>query len=214
MDMTNLDLFYRRKSVRDYKEGTIPKEDIMKLLDVATQAPSPKHQQNWHFVVVQNKEVINKIVEAVTKSHKYIASLAKNEEQSKKYLSLLPYYVNFRNASCVVLVYAKEYFMIEEKILRANNVSEDIIKVIKSPEAGAQGIGAAVENLLLAATEMGYGTCYLTGPSHAKTEIEEIIAFEKAEYTLMSLVSLGIPADETPRKPKRIPLEEVVTFIE
>lgn len=212
--MANLDLFYKRKSVRDYKEGTIPKEDIMKLLDVATQAPSPKHQQNWHFVVVQNKEVINKIVEAVTKSHEYIASLAKNEEQAKKYLNLLPYYVNFRNASCVVLVYAKEYFMIEEKILRANNVSEDIINVIKSPEAGAQGIGAAVENLLLAATEMGYGTCYLTGPSHAKTEIEEIIAFEKAEYTLMSLVSLGIPADETPRKPKRLPLEEVVTFIE
>ena len=94
------------------------------------------------------------------------------------------------------------------------NVSEDIIKVIKSPEAGAQGIGAAVQNILLAATEMGYGTCYLTGPSHAKPEIEEIIAFEKPEYTLMSLVSLGIPADETPEKPIRKPLEEVITFIE
>lgn len=212
--MANLDLFYKRKSIRDYKEGLVPKEDIMKLLEIATQAPSPKHQQNWHFVVVQNKEVVNKLVEAVTKSHEYIASLAKDEEQSKKYLSLLPYYVNFRNASCVILVYAKEYFMIEEQILRANNVSEDIIDVIKSPEAAAQGVGAAVENILLAATEMGYGTCYLTGPSHAKTEIEEIIGFEKPEYTLMSLVSLGIPADETPKKPRRKPLEEVVTFIE
>ena len=212
--MVNLDLFYKRKSIRNYKEGIVPKEDIIKLLDVATQAPSPKHQQNWHFVVVQNKDVINKIVEVVSKSHEYIASLIKDEKKTINYMNLLPYYVNFKDASCVILVYAKEYFMIEEKILRENNVSEDVIKVIKSPEAGAQGIGAAVQNILLAATEMGYGTCYLTGPSHAKTEIEEIIAFEKPEYTLMSLVSLGIPADETPEKPRRKPLEEVITFIE
>ena len=212
--MVNLDLFYKRKSVRNYKEGIVPKEDIIKLLEVATQAPSPKHQQNWHFVVVQNKDVVNKIVEVVSKSHKYIASLIKDEKKATNYMKLLPYYVNFKDASCVILVYAKEYFMIEEKILRENNVSEDIIKVIKSPEAGAQGIGAAVQNILLAATEMGYGTCYLTGPSHAKPQIEEIIAFEKPEYTLMSLVSLGIPADETPEKPIRKPLEEVITFIE
>lgn len=212
--MVDLDLFYKRKSVRNYKEGIVPKEDIIKLLEVATQAPSPKHQQNWHFVVVQNKEVINKIVEVVSKSHEYIASLIKDEKKATNYMNLLPYYVNFKDSSCVILVYAKEYFMIEEKILRENNVSEDVIKVIKSPEAGAQGVGAAVENILLAATEMGYGTCYLTGPSHAKTEIEEIIAFEKSEYTLMALVSLGIPADETPDKPRRKPLEEVITFIE
>jgi len=212
--MVNLDLFYKRKSVRNYKEGIVPKEDIIKLLEVATEAPSPKHQQNWHFVVVQNKDVINKIVEVVSKSHEHIASLIKDEKKATNYMKLLPYYVNFKDASCVILVYAKEYFMIEEKILRENNVSEDVIKVIKSPEAGAQGIGAAVQNILLAATEMGYGTCYLTGPSHAKIEIEEIIAFEKPEYTLMSLVSLGIPADETPEKPRRKPLEEVITFIE
>ncbi|MDO7203333.1 nitroreductase family protein [Paraclostridium bifermentans] len=29
-------------------------------------------------------------------------------------------------------------------------------------------MGAAVENFLLAATQMGYGTCYMTGPTHAK----------------------------------------------
>ena len=187
--MANLELFYKRKSVRQYKEGVVPKEDIIKLIEIGTEAPSPKHQQNWHFVVVQKRDVIERIVEAVTKSHEHIASLAKDENQAKKYMALLPYYVNFKDASCVILVYAKEYFMIEEKILRANNVDEEIIKVIKSPEAGAQGIGAAVQNILLAATEMGYGTCYLTGPSHAKTEIEEIIGFENKEYTLMSLVS-------------------------
>ena len=84
---------------------------------------------------------------------------------------------------------------------------------MKSTQSVAQGIGAAVENFMLAATAMGYGTCYMTGPAHAKREIEEIINFEKEGYSLMSIISLGVAADETPASPKRKPLEEVVTFI-
>ena len=212
--MHNLDFIYNRKSIRDYKDQEIPKEDILRLLDAATHAPSPKHQQNWHFVVVQNKDIINKMANAVTKSHEYIASFTATERDKKRYMNLLPYYINFKNAACAVLVYSKEYDMIEEKILRENNVNEEIIDMIKSTESAAQGIGAAVENFMLAATSMGYGTCYLTGPSHAKVQIEEIIGFEKEEYSLMAIISLGVPEDETPEKPKRKPLEEVVTFIE
>lgn len=211
--MSELDFIYKRKSIRDYKDAVIPKEDILKMLDAATHAPSPKHQQNWHFVVVQDKEIINKMAEAVSKSHEYIASLTKNEDEKKKFMRVLPYYINFQRASCAILVYANEYKMVEEKILRENNVGEDIIEVMKSTQSAAQGIGAAVENFMLAATAMGYGACYMTGPAHAKKEIEEIINFEKPEYSLMSIISLGVPADETPDSPKRKPLEEVVTFI-
>ena len=211
--MSKLDFIYKRKSIRDYKDAVVPKEDILKMLDAATHAPSPKHQQNWHFVVVQDKEIINKMADAVSKSHEYIASLTKNEDEKKKFMRVLPYYINFQRSSCAILVYATEYKMVEEKILRENNVGEDIIEVMKSTQSAAQGIGAAVENFMLAATAMGYGTCYMTGPAHAKKEIEEIIKFEKSEYSLMSIISLGVPADETPDSPKRKPLEEVVTFI-
>ena len=211
--MSNLDFIYNRKSIRDYKDAVVPKEDILKMLDAATHAPSPKHQQNWHFVVVQDKEVINKMADAVSKSHEYIASLTKNEDEKKMFMRVLPYYINFHRSSCAILVYANEYKMVEEKILIENNVGEDIIEVMKSTQSAAQGIGAAVENFMLAATAMGYGTCYMTGPAHAKKEIEEIINFEKPEYSLMSIISLGVPADETPDSPKRKPLEEVVTFI-
>ena len=211
--MTNLDFIYNRKSIRAYKDTEVPKEDILKMLEAATLAPSPKHQQNWHFVVVQDKKVVAEIAEAVTKSHEHIASFTKNEEEKKKFMNLLPYYINFKNAPCTIIVYANEYKMIEEKILRASNVGEDIIETMKSTDSAAQGIGAAVENFMLAATAMGYGTCYMTGPVHAKREIEELIGFEKPGYSLMSMISLGVPADDTPAQPKRKPLEEVVTFI-
>lgn len=212
--MEKLDFIYNRKSVRKFKDIQVSKEDILKLLDAATHAPSPKNQQTWHFVVVQNKELINKIADIVTKNHTYLAEIAKEEKQRKQMMAVLPYYTCFKNAPVTIIVYSKEYYMVEEKILRDNNASNEIIEELIKPQSAAQGIGAAVENFLLAATELGYGTCYMTGPTHSKVEIEKVINFEKEGYELMSMIALGVAEDDVPNSPPRKPLEEVVTFIE
>ena len=129
-------------------------------------------------------------------------------------MSVIKYYTSFKNAPVVILVYACEYDMIEYKILKENDAPKEVLDVLVSPQSGAQGIGAAVENILLAATEMGYGSCYMTGPTHAKTEIENLIGFNKEGYELMLMISIGVPDENTPPKPPRKPLEDVVTFID
>lgn len=212
--MANLDFIYKRKSIRKFKDCAIPKEDILTLLDAATHAPSPKHQQNWHFVVLQNREIINQMAEIVSKSHTEIAKMALTPEQGEKYIRLLKYYTLFQHAPVVIIVYGNEYDMIEYDILKANGASEERLAEILAPQSAVQGIGAAVENFLLAATEIGYGTCYMTGPTHAKKQIEDLIGFKKEGYQLMSLIALGVPEENTPPAPKRKPLEEVVTFID
>ncbi|WP_343101560.1 nitroreductase family protein [Romboutsia sp. MSSM.1001216sp_RTP31141st1_G3_RTP31141_220114] len=212
--MANLDLIYNRKSVRKFKDEEVPKEDILRMLEAATEAPSPKHQQNWHFVVLTNREVINEMADIVTKSHEKIGELAKTEKDRKIHMSVIKYYTCFKNAPVVIMVYGSEYKMIEYKILKENNAPQEVLDVLVSPQSAAQGIGAAVENFLLAATEMGYGTCYMTGPTHAKTEIEKLIGFDKPGFELMSMISLGVAEENTPPKPPRKPLEEVVTFID
>jgi nitroreductase len=212
--MANLDFIYKRKSVRQFKDTVVPKEDILELLKAATYAPSPKHQQNWHFVVLQNKDVINEMAEIVRKSHENIGQLAKDEKDFKRHMSVINYYTCFKDAPVVVLVYSCEYKMIEYKILKQNNAPQEVLDVLVSPQSAAQGIGASVENFLLAASEMGYATCYMTGPTHAKSEIEKLIGFEKQGYELMSMISLGVAKENTPAQPPRKPLEDVVTFID
>ncbi|RDY25808.1 nitroreductase [Romboutsia weinsteinii] len=212
--MSNLDFIYKRKSIRKFKDTQIPREDIVELLNAATHAPSPKHQQNWHFVVLQNKEIINEMAEIVAKSHENIGSIAKSEKDQKIHMSVLKYYTAFKNAPVVVLVYACDYKMIEYKILKENNASQEVLDMLVSPQSGAQGIGAAVENFLLGASAMGYGTCYMTGPTHAKLEIEKLIGIDKKGYELMSMIALGVPEENTPPQPPRKPLENVVTFID
>ena len=209
-----IDGIYKRKSIRMYKNEPVLKEDIVRCLEAAVEAPSPKHQQNWYFVVIQKKELILQMASIVEESHKRISEYAEDEKEKQKFMRFMSYYTLFKEAPVVALVYAKPYVMIEEKLLRAGGVKEEVIETLKAPQSAAQCIGAAIENFLLAATELGYGTCYMTGPTHAKTEIEALIDVVKPEYELMALIAMGVPEDETADKPKRLPLEEVVTFIE
>lgn len=212
--MNVLDAIYKRKSVRKFKDQEVPKEDILKMIDAATQAPSPKHQQNWNFVVLTNKELISKMAFLVTKSHESLGRIAKTEKDRKIHMSVINYYTAFKNAPAVILVYGSEYKMIEYKILKENNASKEVLDMLVSPQSAAQAIGAAVENFLLAATDMGYATCYMTGPTHAKPQIESLIGFEKPGFELMSIISVGVGEDDTSTKPPRKNINDVVTFIE
>ena len=64
-----LEYIYRRRSVRKFTEQTISNEVIEQLIDAAVHAPSGKNQQNWHFVVVRNKQLIQDMVKLVEAKH-------------------------------------------------------------------------------------------------------------------------------------------------
>ena len=68
------DVIKKRQSIRRYTDQDIPKEDILKILDAGRIAPSGKNCQNWHFIVVKNNDLKQKIAKAITD---------KNEEISK-----------------------------------------------------------------------------------------------------------------------------------
>lgn len=52
---------FNRASVRVFKDTSIEKEKIELLLKAAMQAPSAGNQQPWEFIVVQNKETLEKL---------------------------------------------------------------------------------------------------------------------------------------------------------
>ena len=54
----------KRRSVRRYENRSIEKEKIKTLLRAAMQAPSAGNQQPWEFLVVENKETLEKLSKA------------------------------------------------------------------------------------------------------------------------------------------------------
>lgn len=70
-----------RRSIREYKNDVINKEDIITILKNGTLAPSAKNKQPWEFVVIQNKDLLLEISEALLKSSEHISgSLLKTSE--------------------------------------------------------------------------------------------------------------------------------------
>ena len=67
---------------------------------------------------------------------------------------------------------------------------------------------AAVENMLIACTALGYGACWLEGYTLPREEEFKALLGIPKEKRLLTLVPIGVPA-EWPTKEKK-PLEEVI----
>ena len=74
----------------------------------------------------------------------------------------------------------------------------------------AQSTSAAVAYLMLVLHQMGLGSLWMTGPLHAKAEIEKILKIP-AGMDVVTLVPVGYPA-ENPTKDRK-PVSEVCQVI-
>lgn len=87
-----------------------------------------------------------------------------------------------------------------------------IIAVVMDPASRwwVEDGAAAVQNMLLAATALGYGSCWLEGYTlRSEAEFKALLGIP-AERRLMTLVPLGVPV-EWPQKEKKS-LEQVVRW--
>jgi nitroreductase len=50
-----------RRSIRGYKKDSTTKEQLDALLKAASEAPSARNQQPWHFTVVRNKAIVSEV---------------------------------------------------------------------------------------------------------------------------------------------------------
>ena len=54
-----------RRSIRKYKNQKISKEDIDKILKTAMYAPSAMNLQPWHFIVIDDKQVLIETIKSI-----------------------------------------------------------------------------------------------------------------------------------------------------
>jgi nitroreductase len=209
----DMEFIYKRHSVRKFTEEQIPEQTIKELIKAATYAPSGKNQQNWHFVVVTNKEKIAEIARIVEKKNAELSKSLRDEAKIKGFTGMVGYQTVFKGAPVLILVYAGQYDTIADMLLADGVMPPEEVAQYAKPNPGVQNIAAAFENLLLAAADKGYGTCWMTGPTYADKEISEYIGFKKEGYYLAAMTPLGVPVSDKLSSPPRKPVEEVVTFI-
>ena len=83
-----------RRSVRKFKPDPVPKEVLIKILEAANYAPSPRNRQDWKFLVIDDREIISHIREECIRN-----SGEESRQYFTDYLSAPVYVVILANTS-------------------------------------------------------------------------------------------------------------------
>ncbi|MBO8126787.1 MAG: nitroreductase family protein [Firmicutes bacterium] len=210
MEMTLKEAIEGRRSIRRYKPDPIPEDDIREMVRLATLAPSGSNKQMWKFVAVTNKEVLQKMAQAVSDAVDIMASWPEAEGRERRILGIKNYSLFFTEAPVTFAVFMEPYQSAADTIMKDHGLNREEINHLRgAPDF--QSIGAAIQNLLLVAHAMGYGGCWMCGPVAAADEINKILEV-KPPYSLVALVPVGVPDEDPPARPRK-PLDEVFTLV-
>ena len=185
-----------RTSVRSFLPDNIPVEDIIEMVRLGGMAPSINNFQPWEFILIQNKNilqamaglVINRLADFPLKSSKVSVNIKSQVEW---------YSTFFKDAPALLAIILTRY----ETILEGgvDLTAKEINEMRNYPDL--QSTGACIQNILLAAVDMGYGACWLSGPMVAKKELETILGIEKPSR-LISFIAIGKPSKDFKPKEK------------
>jgi nitroreductase len=183
-------LLESRKSIRKYKTTPVPKELIERILGVAMHAPSGKNRQNWRFFVVQGKKR-DEYLKYSQKSWLGIKDLLEKRLKPSLYAFTERFFYTLGDAPVIIFCYS------------LNDAEERYHTSIGS-------VYMAVENLVLAATAEGLGTCTMGAPLEIKSEVDEFLGIPQipvpleSELELLCAVVLGYPDHEPPKAARQL----------
>jgi nitroreductase len=196
----------QRASVRQFASDNVDIEDLKEMVRLAHLAPSVNNSQPWRFIAITNRELMKQMADAVrAKVHEVLPD--SDEEKARKVKSQVEWFSTFfESVPAVIAVVKCPYEAIVDCALDKGHMTHEDMNAMRGcPDI--ESIGACIENLMLAAVDMGYGTCWLSGPLVARNELESILEL-KGPWTLEAMVAVGKPLMTIHQREKK-PLEEV-----
>ena len=183
-----------RRSIRKFKPDPVPEEILDKILRAGTLAPSGKNKQPWKFYVVQG-EKRQEMIEVMGKGINRLENDGVRSGSAKftrKIMETAPVTIFIFNPT-------SKHPLFERHVLEKYSDLVDI-----------QSVGAAIQNMLLAAMAFELGTLWICDVFYAYEEFCDWFG-EKGE--LIAAVSLGYP-DQAPNPRPRRAVDEVTIFFE
>jgi len=191
--MNTLEAIEQRRSIRKFRDTPIPDEVMEKILRAGTLAPSGKNRQPWRFIVVgQDKRA--EIVRVMREGMAHLKAQGVNLGSAEWTAKVL------EQAPVTVFVF-NEYAEYAQAHRDIGDALMDTVDV--------QSIGAAIQNMLLAAQDMGIGSLWICDVFYA---YEELCAWLGQTHQMIAAVSFGYP-DEQPNARPRKTVTEVTQWL-
>ncbi|MDE6024615.1 MAG: nitroreductase family protein [Lachnospiraceae bacterium] len=198
-DKISFNPIYERRSIRKFQQKDVPAELLNKVLDAGRVAPSAKNRQPWKYIVFGNepkKELLKSMEDGLQREEKGITNLPKSQHgiaDAKNTLRIM------REAPIIIAVTntnAKSPFLPIDNDERITEICDSL------------SIGASVENMLLAAQELGLGALWIANTCFA---YRELTAYINTNEQLACAIAIGY-ANENPNPRPRKSLDEIVEY--
>ncbi len=181
-----LQVIKSRRSVRKYLPEQIDNADLAAILESGRYAPSASNQQKWHFSVIQNKALLDRMVGIIRENIVNSGNEYLRERASK------PGYSTFHHAPTVVIVSADE-----------------------NSRFAPLDCGAAIQNMALAAESLDIASCIIASTrflfdSEAGNALRRELGIPDG-YAHVCSIALGRREGERPTAPPRNP--NVVNYV-
>jgi len=191
--VNTLEAINRRRSTREFTDRPIERQTVEKLLEAAMMAPSAKNSQTWRFTVIDEARRRG-FLEIIRKG------IAHREAEGEEIGTIQWSIRCIEQAPLTILVHNTDGIH-PWKARKEHESWWDVATV--------QSVGAAIQNMLLAATELGLGSLWIADVWEAYSEIN---AWLETDTQLVSAVSFGY-TDIAPPVPARKPPEDVVRWL-
>ena len=198
-------LINTRTSINHFQPNHPLKErDISLLVELATKAPTAYNMQNWHFIAVQSEEAKIQLKSAAFGQQKIVdASIAfiicgKLEAHQQLSSALEP-----SVKANIIEQRVADAWVTQAMAAHENNDLLQRDEAIRSASLAAM-------SLLLAAQDMGLGSCPIGGFDAA--EVSRQFALSENEIPVL-IVVVGYPKELNLRQKMRKPLSEILTVI-
>jgi nitroreductase len=193
-----LEILRTRRSIRVFKDKPVEKQKIEQIINAARFAPTGSNVQSTKYIVVQNKKILNEMVQATANHFLSIVNMAHNPlmkplislmlgKQSHKFFENLPELERL----LVVLKSGKDHILHKAPVLIMFYADERLW----GPDINAQ---LAIENAALMAHSLGLGSFYtgfLLIASQRDKSIGHIISLPES-HKIYGGLAIGYPKYE------------------
>lgn len=173
---------FDRRSVREFTAQRVDRETITGLIQAAIQAPSAMNQQPWAFTIIQDKTLLKQYSDRAKQIFATTSDSASMPAELKEMLSD-PAYNIFYNSGTLIVIWAKP--------------------MGQHPDWDCC---LAAENLMLAAHDLGLGTCPigLAWPLFEQADVKQALNVP-VKYRPVFPIIVGHPSKRTPEVARNKP---------
>jgi nitroreductase len=206
------ELVQQRSSVRHFRPDAVPVDDIREMVRVAGLAPSPNNSQPWRFIAVTNKVLLGRMAETVRAKVQTMAPESASDDIRRARQRVEWFSTFFADAPLTMAIVSLPYEAVIQGAIEGPTPTAAQINAMRG-QPDIQCLGAAVEHLLLAAADMGYGGCWLSSPLVAREALEAALGIA-APARLGAMVAIGKPSGTHAPVHDRKALDDILTIIE